>query len=97
MNGVVVQSFSISGNYVEGIKGDQQKYIAALKNGNFDIVVLFAAQQWATDSIIDKLKEIPGKKVFVPTGFSHFFNANYKTYFEKMKEWLQSFDAASGR
>ena len=30
MNGVIGQSFSISGNYVKGIKCDQEKYLAAL-------------------------------------------------------------------
>jgi glycosyltransferase involved in cell wall biosynthesis len=93
MNGVVVKAFQISGNYVEGIKGNQEEYIETLRLGNYDIVVLFAAQQWATDSIIDKLNEIPGKKVFVPTGFSHFFNSAYQEYYNKMKGWMQSFDA----
>ena len=40
MKGVTVKSFSISGNYVEGIKGEQEIYFEALKKGNFDVIVL---------------------------------------------------------
>ncbi len=93
INGVNIRSFPISGNYVQGIKPDTGKYFQELKDGNFDVVVLFAAQQWATDSIIDRLNEIPGKKIFVPTGFSHFHNPAYSDYFEKMKTWMHAFDA----
>lgn len=92
LGGVVVKAFSVAGNFVEGIRGEADKYFEALKSGNFDVVVFFAAQQWATDAVIDKLDEIPGKKVFVPTGFSHFYNLQYNGYYEKMKSWMKAFD-----
>lgn len=92
INGVKIMPFSISGNKTEGIKGNTEEYFLALKNGNFDVIVFFAAQQWATDSVIDRLAEIPGKKVFVPTGFSHFYNPAYGEYYENMKTWMKAFD-----
>jgi glycosyltransferase involved in cell wall biosynthesis len=93
LKGVAVRSFAVSGNVMEGIKGESENYFEALKAGNYDVIVFFAAQQWATDAVIDKLEQIPGKKVFVPTGFSHFFNPEYKSYYEKMRTWMRSFDA----
>lgn len=92
INKVKIVSFDISGNLVEGIKGNTQVYFDALKSGNYDVLVFFAAQQWATDAVIDRLQELPGKKVFVPTGFSHFLNPAYQSYFESMKSWMQNFD-----
>jgi L-malate glycosyltransferase len=92
INGVAIRSFSITGNKVNGISGDTQAYFDALRNGKFDVVVFFAAQQWATDAVIEQLDEIPGKKVFVPTGFSHFYNPAYKAYYEGMKTWMRGFD-----
>jgi glycosyltransferase involved in cell wall biosynthesis len=92
LHGVKVKAFSIRGNAVEGIKGEADNYFEALRSGNFDVVVFFAAQQWATDAVIGRLVEIPGKKVFVPTGFSHFYNPQYSAYYEKMKSWMKDFD-----
>lgn len=92
INGVHVRSFALSGNAVDGITSDTQAYFDALQQGNFDVVAFFAAQQWATDAVIGRLKEIPGKKVFVPTGFSHFQNPAYASYFQSMKTWLHDFD-----
>ncbi len=92
INGVNICSFPIQSNKVEGIKGDIESYFRALKEGAFDVVVFFAAQQWSVDSVIERLHEIPGKKIFVPTGFSHFHNPAYKEYFESMKKWMHLFD-----
>lgn len=92
LNGVAIRSFPLSGNKVNGIEGDTQPYFEALRSGRFDVVVFFAAQQWATDAVIERLDEIPGRKVFVPTGFSHFYNPAYKAYYEGMKTWMKRFD-----
>lgn len=93
INGVNINCFSISGNEVEGIKGDTAAYLRQLREGNFDVIVFFAAQQWAFDSVADELSSINSKKVFVPTGFSHFYNPAYKNYFEQMKIRIRNFDA----
>ncbi|MGL5889454.1 MAG: glycosyltransferase family 4 protein [Bacteroidia bacterium] len=93
INGVNINCFKISGNEADGITGNTADYLQQLRAGNFDVIVFFAAQQWAFDSIADELNSIRGKKVFVPTGFSHFYNPAYKTYFEKMKTRILQFDA----
>ncbi len=92
INGVKIRAFSISGNKVEGLKGEVEEYFQALKGEKFDVIVFFAAQQWATDAVIDRLDEIAPPKVFVPTGFSHLNNPKYKLYYENMKAWMLSFD-----
>lgn len=92
INGVEVLSFSISGNLVRGIVGDEKEYKKFLINSNYDVVVSFAAQQWATDIALSILPQIKGKKVFVPTGFSGYFFPEYKSYFEKMKVWMKEYD-----
>jgi len=92
INGVTIKEFSIHGNWVNGIFGDIDQYKNFLLSENFDIITCFAAQQWATDIILQILKEIKGKKVFVPTGFSALYDPKYSDYFEKMKIWLHEFD-----
>ncbi len=91
--GVKIRSFPLSGNKVRGIRGPQAEYLKFLKNSNADIILNYAAQQWTTDSILDSLSEVPGKKVFLPCGFSGLHWAEYKTYYEKMESWIKAYDA----
>ncbi|MEZ4806340.1 MAG: glycosyltransferase family 4 protein [Flavobacteriales bacterium] len=92
LNGVHVREFDISGNAVSGMHGDQHAYREALRQGDHDVVVLFAAQQWATDSVLDHLASIPGRKVFVPTGFSALHAPRWADYFRRMPGWLAAMD-----
>ncbi len=92
INGVKIKSFKIEGNSVQGIVGDITEYQLFLKNSNFDIITNFAAQQWATDLCLDILSELPGKKVFVPTGFSGLPNPSFSSYFNKMRLWMKNYD-----
>ena len=91
-NKVQIKSFKIQGNLVRGMRGEIERYRTFVRNGKFDVVTLFAAQQWATDAILDLLPDIRAKKVFVPTGFSGLFLPQYHDYFERMSKWLQEFD-----
>ena len=93
INGVSIVSFKVSGNAVLGMKGDTNEYKEFLKNGDFDIITNFAAQQWATDLALPILKDIKAKKIFVPTGFSALHFPAYKAYFDNMKSWMQEYDA----
>jgi glycosyltransferase involved in cell wall biosynthesis len=92
INGVVVRGFPIGGNAVDGIKGDTSAYVQALRNGGFDVVTCFAAQQWATDALLDKLGSIPGRKIFVPTGFSALHDPRWAEYYRNMPSWLGAMD-----
>ena len=91
-NGVKIIDFNISGNLVNGIIGEKDKYENLLLNNDFDVIVFFATQQWATDVALPILDKIKAKKVCVPTGYSGLYWPEYKTYFENMKSWIHGFD-----
>ena len=91
-NGVKIIDFNISGNLVNGIIGEKDKYENLLLNNDFDVIVFFATQQWATDVALPILDKITAKKVCVPTGYSGLYWPEYKTYFENMKSWIHGFD-----
>jgi glycosyltransferase involved in cell wall biosynthesis len=91
-NGVKILSFNISGNMVRGIDGERSKYEALLVENDFDVIVFFAAQQWATDIALPLLKKIKAKKINVPTGYSGFYLPEYQVYYENMKSWIHDFD-----
>jgi glycosyltransferase involved in cell wall biosynthesis len=92
INGVAVEEFSVSGNFVRGLSGDVDSYRRFLLGSDFDIITNFAAQQWATDVMITMLDRIKAKKVFVPTGFSGLYNKKYGDYFRSMAEWMKQYD-----
>jgi L-malate glycosyltransferase len=108
MNGVKIASFDLSGNDVRGIsstsgatdtKTEIARYQALLTDGGFDIIVNFAAQQWATDLALPLLGKLSArssaqsvKTVFVPTGFSGLHDPAYAKYFERMKKHLAEYD-----
>ncbi|MHB8134260.1 MAG: glycosyltransferase family 4 protein [Anaerolineaceae bacterium] len=92
INGVIIKEFDIHGNLVSGIYGESEKYIKYLSDEKFDIITNFAAQQWATDLVLPILKKLPGKKVFVPTGYSAFNLPQYQVYYKKLEEWLFDYD-----
>ncbi len=93
LEGVKIRSFPISGNAIRGTTGPTDEYMRFVKEGGFDLITCFAAQQWATDLLLPHLSSISAKKVFVPTGFSALHDPNYTDYFTQMPDWLRSFDA----
>lgn len=93
INGVKIKEFRISGNAVNGYVGECDKYQKYLEDSNFDIIMNYAAQQWATDLVLPILDNISGKKVLVPCGYSGLFSSTYQEYYEKMKQWIKKYDA----
>lgn len=92
LNNVKIKQFKISGNMVNGIKGDTNQFLNFLKSNQFDIISVFAAQQWTADLFFDVTDQIQAKKIFIPTGFSALYLSQYQSYFEKMKKWILKFD-----
>lgn len=95
INGVEIFSFKISGRLANGIHGSDEeidRFHTLIDKGNFDIVTLFAAQHWATDLCLTRLKDIRAKKIFVPTGFSGLYNPLFRKYYLDMRKWIHNFD-----
>ncbi len=92
-NGVKIIEFKISGNSVNGIKGESKKYKDFLVNSNFDIVMNYAAQQWTTDLFFEVIDKVSAKKVFVPCGFSALHDPAYSEYFNELPEILRKYDS----
>lgn len=92
VNGVKIKEFSITGNMVHGMTGEVEAYRQFVVESDFEIMVNFAAQQWATDALLPILGQLKMKKVFVPTGFSGLFQDIYKDYFVLMRSWMCEYD-----
>lgn len=93
LNGVQVVSFELSGNTATQIQGNASDYVEFVKSGQFEIITCFAAQQWATDTLLPYLGALKARKVFVPTGFSALHSPAYQAYYAKMADWMHQFDA----
>lgn len=93
IKGVEIRSFDVHGKSAIGIWGDVSGYQNFLLDFNPDIIVNFAAQQWATDLILPLLSRLKARKVFVPTGFSALADPMFRNYFSSMGEWMRGYDA----
>jgi glycosyltransferase involved in cell wall biosynthesis len=92
INGVQVEQFNISGNAVRGFTGEIESYQDFLKQGKFDIMMNYAAQQWATDLVYPILDQIPYKKILIPCGFSGLYMPEYAEYFKMLPAILEKYD-----
>ena len=92
LEGVTIKAYDLSGNALVGITGNSEAYLRDLKAGAYDVITLFAAQQWATDAVLPHLHALDAKKVFVPTGFSGLHNPAWKNYYAMMPDRLRSMD-----
>lgn len=91
-NSVRIKEFAIRGNLVNGITGESDKYEKYLIESDFDVIVFFAAQQWATDIALPVLKKIKAVKISVPTGYSGLYLKEYQLYFEQMRNYIHDYD-----
>lgn len=91
-NGVKIKEFRISGNEVRGYIGDTDSYKDYLLNEKFDVIMNYAAQQWASDLFFDVMDKIGCRKIFVPCGFSGLHDPLYANYFKKMPIILKKYD-----
>ncbi|MCL5961442.1 MAG: glycosyltransferase family 4 protein [Chloroflexi bacterium] len=92
INGVKIEEFAISGNAVRGFTGDTGRYQEFLQNGQFDVMMNYAAQQWATDLAFPVLDRLQYAKVLAPCGFSGLFIAQFAEYFTQIPEILRPYN-----
>ena len=92
LNGVRIEEFAIAGNAVRGCTGEITRYQEFLRAGNFDLMMNYAAQQWATDLVYRVLDELPYRKVLAPCGFSALSDPRYDSYFRDLPDVLRKYD-----
>jgi len=92
INGVKIEPFDISGNTVRGMSGEIQRYQRFLLEGGFDIMMNYAAQEWAMDLVFLILDQIPYRKVMIPCGFSGLYEPEYHDYFTQMPDVMRGYD-----
>lgn len=91
--GIKIRSFAISGNLANGLTGDTEQYRKFIKEGQFDLIFIYAAQQWTFDAIWNELPKLTAHKVFVPCGYSGLGDSGYQEYFQRLPQILKCFDA----
>jgi glycosyltransferase involved in cell wall biosynthesis len=92
LNGVKIVAFDVSGNLATGMTGEVERYRRFLVSFPADALMIKAAQQWTFDASWEVLDDIRARKVFIPCGFSAFYEPGYKDYFERLPDVLKKFD-----
>ncbi len=91
-NGVHIYSFNVRGNLVVGMRGELDRYREFLAGFDGDAILIKAAQQWSFDALWPMVDRIKARKVFVPCGFSSFYEPSFKDYFQRLPDILRKFD-----
>jgi L-malate glycosyltransferase len=92
INGVKIVGFGISGNAVRGMAGEVGEYRRFLETADFDVIMFYAAQQWATDAALDLVGRLRGVSILAPCGFSGLYEPAYSSYFQTLRSALRRFD-----
>lgn len=88
LDGVRVVGFDVSGNAVAGLSGDVEGYHRFVCEGDFDVMMVYAAQQWTLDALLDVIDEVPFPVVVAPCGFSALGDEAWEGYFDTLPERL---------
>jgi glycosyltransferase involved in cell wall biosynthesis len=91
VSGVTVRSYAISGNTVTGMTGEVARFQHDALSGQYDAILIKAAQQWSFDALVPILSRLSARKVFIPCGFSALSDPRYREYFREMPRWLACF------
>src|SRR2546422_277727 len=92
LNGVDIEEFHVSGNIVSGMAGEIEQYQEYVVTGDFDVVMIMAAQQWTFDALWPVLDRVKYRKVFIPCGFSGLYEPAYAQYFQQLPGVLRKID-----
>jgi len=92
LNGVAIEGFNVSGNGVSGMLGEIPRYQQYVIDGGFDAVMIMAAQQWTFDALWPVLDQITSRKIFIPCGYSGFYESAYSKYFKQLPAVLKQID-----
>lgn len=90
LDGVQIRQFEIAGNSVRGMSGEVEAYRRFVLQGDFDVMMSYAAQQWTVDALLGMLDQIPFPHAIAPCGFSGLHDAAYSQYFRELPGQLRS-------
>ena len=76
INGVRLAEFDAYGNAVRGMTGEIDRYRRFVRDGGFDVVMAYAAQQWTSDALLDDAGDIESRLILAPCGFSALYDPN---------------------
>lgn len=93
VDGIQIHSFKVSGNAVSGMTGEMDTYRDFLIHGQYDFLLVMAAQQWTFDALLPVLDKIRYRKLHIPCGYSGFYLNKYRQYYKEMEAHLRKFDA----
>lgn len=88
IEGVRIAGFDVSGNAVAGLRGDVEGYRRFVLDGDFDVLMVYAAQQWTLDALLPVLDQVPFPVVVAPCGFSALGDPAWDRYFSELPERL---------
>lgn len=91
ISGVEIRQFEAGGNLVQGLRGDVDGYRRFLLEGQFDVMMNYAAQQWTADAAFEVLDRLSYPKVLAPCGLSALFNPDYGEYFRAMPDIMRKY------
>lgn len=92
LNGVDILEFKASGNLTLGLSGEVEHYRRHVLQGDYDVFVVKAAQQWTFDALLPVLCQMRKPKIFIPCGFSGLYEPAYADYFQAMPDALRRFE-----
>jgi glycosyltransferase involved in cell wall biosynthesis len=91
--GMQIHSFRVNGNTASGMTGETDKYREFLIKGQFDFLLVMAAQQWTFDAMLPVLDKIKYRKLHIPCGYSGIYLKKYGGYYKEMEQHLHKFDS----
>ncbi len=91
IHGVRIVEFPISGNQVRGYSGPTEDYQRFLKQGPFDVMMNYAAQQWTADLAFPVIDQLGYPAVLATCGFSGLPDPAYAAYFARMPDVLRKY------
>ncbi len=90
--GVTIEPFHISGNAALGLQGEVKRYQQFLREGAFDIMLNYAAQQWTTDAALEVIPDLPYACCLATCGFSGLNQPAYTDFFTQLPKQLATYD-----
>jgi L-malate glycosyltransferase len=89
LEGVEIAEFAVSGNAVGGLNGDVAGYRRFVLDGDFDVMMVYAAQQWTLDALLGVIDQVPYPVMVAPCGFSALGDEAWASYFAELPTRLE--------